>query len=208
MSIASSRPSRVDGRAVPRPRRMALGRRHHVFRAAVDHLHGPAGFPREQRRVAGNHRRDILLCRRSRRPFPSARRGSARPAGRTAPPAPCGCSTGHCIDPHTVTPCTRIGDGEHAVRLDVELLLRAGLVLAFDDDRRRLANADSTSPLLTVIALEHVVGSPDDLAARVSASSIEQTAGSGSMSTVMCRRASSATARGRGARPEGSAPPR
>ena len=43
----------------------------------------------------------------------------------------------------------RIGDGDHAVRLDVELLLRAGLVLAFDDDRRRPRSAVSTSPLLT-----------------------------------------------------------
>jgi hypothetical protein len=58
-----------------------------------------------------------------------------------------------------------IGDGEHAVRLDVELLLRAGLVVPFDDDdvagERRVDVA-----LLHHVALEQVVGAPHDLAPR------------------------------------------
>ena len=57
----------------------------------------------------------------------------------------------------------RAGDGEHAVRLDVELLLRAALVLPFDDDRRS-GDRRLDVTLGYAVALEDVVGSPDDLA--------------------------------------------
>ena len=59
----------------------------------------------------------------------------------------------------------RIRDGEHAVRLDVELLLGAGVVLALDRLCAAVRNAESTSPRCDEIALEDVVGAPDDCAA-------------------------------------------
>ena len=55
----------VDRRAMPRSRRMPLGRGDHVLEPVVDHLHGPAGLPREQRGVTGEDRRVFLLAAES-----------------------------------------------------------------------------------------------------------------------------------------------
>ena len=48
--------------AMTRSRWVALRSGDHVFGAIVDHLYGLAGFPREQRRVGGNHRRVFFLA--------------------------------------------------------------------------------------------------------------------------------------------------
>ena len=56
-----------------------------------------------------------------------------------------------------------IGDGEHPVRLDVQLLLRPGLVLAFHNDRRA-GESGVHIALRDGVALEDVVVAPDDLA--------------------------------------------
>ena len=71
--------------------------------------------------------------------------------------------------------------GEHAVRLDVELFLRAGLVLAFDNRSPLRRRRRRRRRAATTVALEDVVGAPDRLLARASASSIVKTAGSGSI---------------------------
>ena len=73
----------------------------------------------------------------------------------------------------------RIRDGEHAVRLDIELLLRAGVVLALDDsapprgtpNRRPRAGRDSVLKTLSA---------PQITARRSSDSSMVKTGGSGS----------------------------
>ena len=62
ISMARSLPSRVTRGAMARARRMALGGGDHVLGAVVDHFHGLAGFPREQRGVSGDHRRIFFLA--------------------------------------------------------------------------------------------------------------------------------------------------
>ena len=63
-------------------------------------------------------------------------------------------------DRHTVR---RVGNGEHAVRLDVELFLRAGLVFTLDHDRcGGERGVDIT--LADAVSLEEIVFAPDDLA--------------------------------------------
>jgi hypothetical protein len=59
----------------------------------------------------------------------------------------------------------RVGDGDDAVRLDVEVLLRARAVLALDDEvglRPDLVHV----PFVYQVRLEGVVVAPDDLFAR------------------------------------------
>ena len=51
-----------DPGAVPRARRMALGGRHHVFRAVVDDFHALSRLPCQQRRVRGDHRGIFFLA--------------------------------------------------------------------------------------------------------------------------------------------------
>ncbi len=51
-----------DSGAMPRARGMALGGRHHVFRAVVNNFHALAGLPRQQRRVPRDHRRIFFLA--------------------------------------------------------------------------------------------------------------------------------------------------
>ena len=185
-----------DRGAVPRARRVTLGRRRHVLGAAVDHLDRPARLPREQRRVAGDHRGILLLAAEASASLHLDDADALGAAGRTVPRARGGCSTGHCIEPHTVTPCFGSADRQHAVRLDVELLLRAGLVLTFDDDDGLAANAASTSPLLTCSVLK-MLSVPQMISRAQAPRRSSATAGSGSMSIVTRRRASSAVARSR-----------
>ena len=73
-----------------------------------------------------------------------------------------------------------IGDGQHAVGLDVQLLLRAGLVLSLDDLRRAARNAASTSPRDTRYDLKTLSSPQIDLAAARATSSMVKTGGSGS----------------------------
>ena len=62
MSIATSRPSRHHAGAMPHDRRMPLRRRQQILDAVVDHLDRAAGFARQQRRMAGDHRRVFFLA--------------------------------------------------------------------------------------------------------------------------------------------------
>ena len=121
----------VDRRAVPRSRRMPLGRGDHVLEPVVHHLHRPAGLPREQRGVTGEDRRIFLLAAE-----PAARfhLDHANAFGRKAEqPGERAVNVVGALHraPHRHTRL-RIRDGEHAVRLDVELLLGAGVVFALD----------------------------------------------------------------------------
>ena len=129
-------PVGVDRRPVPRPRRMPFGRRDHVFRAVVDELHGSTRLPREQRRMPGDHGRILLLAAE---PATGLHLHDADLLGRQAEErrervvdvvrALHGSPDRHAA--------LRAGDRQHPVRLDVQLLLRAGHVLALDDDGRR-----------------------------------------------------------------------
>ena len=110
---------------------MALGRRDHVLHPVVDHLDRPAGRAREERRVAREDGRILLFAAEA-----SARLGLhdahalARQAQQHAERAL-----------HVVRTLQRAdhGDavlgrnGEHAVGLDIELLLVRHAVLALDD---------------------------------------------------------------------------
>ncbi len=50
---------------------------------------------------------------------------------------------------------------DHSVIFDVQLLLRAGEVLAFDDERRFLPDGVDVT-LFNQVGLEGIVGAPDD----------------------------------------------
>ena len=144
-----------DRRAMTRPRRMALGRRHHVLRAVVDELHGLPGFPRQQRRVARDDRRVFFLAAKAatglhldhahlvRRQIEERRQRLVNVV-RTLHRAP---------DRHAVG---RVRRSHHAVRFDVELLLRAGLVFALDDEVGR-GERGVDVPRVTSVVLEDVV---------------------------------------------------
>ncbi len=120
-----------DTGAVPHDRRMPLGRGHHVLHAIVDHLDRPARLEREQRRVG----RDIDGY-------------SSLPPN---PPPVSVCTTRTCD-----TACTQddgkrtmgveraldravdrhpaiFRNGDHALWLDVDVLLMPGAVRPFDD---------------------------------------------------------------------------
>ena len=153
-----------DRGAMPGPRRVPLGRRRHVLGAAVDHLHRPAGLPRQQRRVTGDHRRKLLLAAEA------AARLHLHDAdailGQVEQPGERVMDVVRALHraPHGDA-VLRIGDRQHAVRLDVELLLRPGLVLPLDDRRGACSERGVDVPFRDGVALEDVVGAPDDLAA-------------------------------------------
>ncbi len=128
-------PVAIDDGPVPRARRVALGRRDHVFRAVVDELHRAAGLPRQQRRMGRDMRRVLFL----------AAEAAARLHLHDAHVVPRQAEQRRQRLVHVVRALQRspdgdavrrAGDGDHALRLDVELLLRAGFVLAFDDRAR------------------------------------------------------------------------
>ena len=52
----------ADGGFVSRVGRMTLSCRRHVFGAIVDHFHGLAGLPGQQRGMTGDHRRVFFLA--------------------------------------------------------------------------------------------------------------------------------------------------
>ena len=120
-----------DAGAVPHDGRMALGGGQHVLDAVVDQLDRAARLQRQQRRVAGNDGRVVLLA--------------AEPAARFR------LDHAHLVSGegqelaerlvHVVRALQRAVErdaalarhGQHAVRLDVEMFLVAGPVLALDD---------------------------------------------------------------------------
>ncbi len=122
-----------DSRAMLRPGRMALGRGRHVFRAVVNNLDGSTGFPGEEGRVPRDHRRIFFLAAeaaarldlhdanfvfRQIEQFQQRLVNIIRALHRTP-------------DSHAVCGA---GNRNHAVVLDVELLLRARAIFAFDDE--------------------------------------------------------------------------
>ena len=139
---------------------MPLRRRHHVLGAIVDELYGRSGFPRQQRRVARDDRRILFLAakaatglhlhdtdlvggqieERTQR-LVNVVRALHRSPDRDAR--------------------VRARSRDHAVRFDVELFLRPGLVLAFDDDLRRGKCRVDVAARDDVL-LEDVVGAPHD----------------------------------------------
>jgi hypothetical protein len=114
---------------------MPLGRRGHVFGAVVDHLHRALRLPRQQGGVAGENRRVLFLA-----PEPPARLHlhDADLLRRQAEER-----RQRLVDvvgalhraPHrdAVHVASEVRHRHHPVRLDVELLLRAGVVLPLDD---------------------------------------------------------------------------
>ena len=117
---------------VPDDGRVALGRGQHVLGAVVDQLHRPARLQRQQAGVPGDHRRVLLLAAE---PAAGLRLHDADLVRRQAQQ--------HRERPvHVVRALQRAvhgdaavaGHGQHAVRLDVEVLLVAGPVLALDDE--------------------------------------------------------------------------
>ena len=115
---------------MPHDRRVTLGRGDHVFDAVVDDLHRTAGLERQQSRRAPRSSRDTLPCRRSRR------RSRSDHPHRAARPE----QAAHRLDDVEGTlhravdrDAAILRHGDHAVGLDVDVLLVAGPVGALDD---------------------------------------------------------------------------
>ena len=150
-----------DRSAMPRARRMPLSGCGHVFRAVVNDLHGLARLERQQRRMPGDHRRIFFLPSETAAGLGlnhlhlvhrQVEQGHQRSVDveRTLHRSP---------DRHALL---RVIGGNHALRLDVELLLRAGFVLAFHDKVGAAPRALHVAALYQV-SLENVVFTPDHL---------------------------------------------
>jgi hypothetical protein len=121
-----------DARAVADDRGVALGRGRHVLEAVVDELHRAARLQGEERGVAGDDRRVVLLA-----PETAARLG-------LDDPDPVGRKTQQADERlvHVVGALERpvhrdaaVGrNRDHPLRLEVDVLLASGPVLALDDD--------------------------------------------------------------------------
>ncbi len=145
---------------MPRSRRMPLRRRRHIFHAVVDNFHGPAGFDREQRRMARDHGRVLFFSAEcaARLHLHDANLVLGKAAQRHQRLVNVVRALQRTPDGDSIF---RIERGDDAVVFDVQLLLRAGEVLALDDVRRFFPDGVYV-PLLNQIALEGVVGAPDD----------------------------------------------
>ncbi len=113
--------------------RMPLRRRQHVFDAVVDQLDRPARFQRRQRRVAGDHRWIFFLSAESAAGFRLHDANTiARETEQHSQRAVHVVRTLHGSI-HGDAEAVLRGDRDDAVRFDVELLLRADAIFAFDD---------------------------------------------------------------------------
>src|SRR6202162_5749078 len=113
---------------------MPLGRGEHVLGAVVDHLDRPTGLQGEQAGVRGDHRGVLFLAAEA---APRLRLDDADLLGRKAEQhaerlVDVIRALERAVDRHAAV--LRHGDG--AVGLDIELLLEADTVLAFDDEVR------------------------------------------------------------------------
>src|SRR6202162_5478087 len=113
---------------------MPLGRGEHVLVAVVDHLDRPTGLQGEQAGVPGDHRGVLFLAAEA---APRLRLDDADLLGRKAEQhaerlVDVIRALERAVDRHAAV--LRHGDG--AVGLDIELLLEADTVLAFDDEVR------------------------------------------------------------------------
>ena len=119
--------------AMPDDAGMTLRRRQHVFDAVVDELDRPARLQGRERRVAGNHRRILLLAAEAAAGFrlhdAYAVVGEAEQHGQRAMDVVRALHR----SVHRDAPPVVGRHGNDPVGLDVELLLRADPVLAFDD---------------------------------------------------------------------------
>jgi hypothetical protein len=134
---------------------VALGGRHHVLAAVVDDLHRPAALQRQQAGMGGDHARILFLA--------------AEAAARL------GLDDADVLDRAAEQHLERLQDvvgtleraierepralrhGDDAVRLDVDVLLGAGRVRAFDH-HVRAREAALQIPLLDQDVLEHLLG--------------------------------------------------
>ena len=150
-----------EGGAMAGARRMTLGGGGHVFRAIVNYFYGFTGFPGEKSGVAGEHGGIFFLAAEAAAGFglhdADALFGEAEKADErfvnvvgTLERAPNGDAIGG------------IGAGDDALRLDVELLLRAGFVIAIDDEICGAPGGVHVS-LFYLIGFENIVFAPDDL---------------------------------------------
>ena len=134
---------------------MALGGRHHVFRAVVHNFHGLPGFPRQKRRVPRDHGGIFFLAAESAARFGlndaeffrrEAEQGDERFVHVVG-------ALQRSPDRH---PIRGIGRRDHALVFDVELFLRPGAIFAFDNDLR-LRPCGIHVALFHEIGLENVV---------------------------------------------------
>jgi len=146
----------LEARFVAHPDGVALGGEEDVLVAVVDDLHRLAGLQRRQRAVAGDHRRELLLAAEGAAdrllPHADLLRGQAERFMEFVH---------HII--RTLQAAAQehaavlLRNGDHALRLDVELLLVARRVLAFDNEIG-LGQPRGHVALDDGLAAEHVLG--------------------------------------------------
>ena len=120
---------------MPHDRRMPLRRRQQILDAVVDHLHGPIGLARQDRRVARQDRRVFFLAAE---PAAGFRLHDADPIGRQLQQHDQRLvhvvrALQRSVDRHL----TVAGDGNDTVGFYVELLLMTGAIFTIDHEIRR-----------------------------------------------------------------------
>src|SRR5580704_4278572 len=152
------------GRPVLRPGWVPLRRRHHVFGSVVNNLHRLPRFPRKKRRMPSNHRRIFFLTAKS-----SARFRLHHPNAILRQPKQHNQGLVNVVGALQRPPYRdaffRVRLRDHSLRLDVELLLRAGFISPFDDQigfTQRVFHM----PFVDLIGFENVVRSPNHMLAR------------------------------------------
>ena len=123
---------------------MTLRRRQHVLDAVVDQLDRTARLHRHQRGVAGNHRRVLLLSAEAAAGFgldhSDLLRRKTEQHGQRA------MDVVGTLQRAVQRDAAMLRHRDDAVRLDVELLLMTGAVLALDDDVRLRPFPDRAGP--------------------------------------------------------------
>ena len=126
------RPSLVTPGAMAHDRGMPLGRRQQILDAVVDHLHRTAGLEREDRGVARQHRRVFFLAAEAAAGFrlhhPDAIGRQLQQHDQRLVHVVG--TLQRSVDRHLAV----AGHRDHAVGLDVELLLMGGAIFAFDHE--------------------------------------------------------------------------
>jgi hypothetical protein len=122
-----------DARAMPDHSGMSLRRRQHVFDAVVHELHRAARLERRERGVSGDHRRVFLFAAEAAAGFCLNHANAiAADAEQDRQRAVDVVRALHRAV-HGDAAAVFCGHGDDAVRLDVQLFLRANAVFAFDD---------------------------------------------------------------------------
>jgi hypothetical protein len=156
---AQQEPVAGNGRAMPDPAGMAFGRRGHVLRTVVHHLHRVPALEREQRRMSTQNRRIVLLAaegsaglRLDHAHLVIAQAERYLQRAMHIERALQGARDSHARNRSICIPCSL---GKRSVGLNVELFLRTRVIFPLDDQVSPCERLIQVA-MLQQEALEHV----------------------------------------------------